>query len=217
MIDAIDRLKSLVLQQPFVAKLLGPMCDLLAIAAKTNVAFQNSDDQTLGHMEEYLRKPLGQFLAETLEQAAQQKADAAPPKCPVCGRKFTRRRSVEQTILTASGEVKVTRVRGFCSKCKDWYCPADDALGTATGYSPFVQEMAALFASKMPLSEASRVLERATGIKLPETTLDRVAKQAAQKARDCTSAHGRSAKCARYLSVAARQLPRSRGPSAARL
>lgn len=56
-------------------------------------------------------------------------------------------------------------------------------MGVESGYSPAVQELAALFASKMPLSEASKVIEHVTGIKLPPTTLDRVVKQAAQKAR----------------------------------
>ena len=60
--------------------------------------------------------------------------------------------------------------------------PRREALGVESGYSPHVEEMAALFASKMPQSEASAVLERARGIKLPVTTLDRVAGQAAGKA-----------------------------------
>jgi len=105
-----------------------------------------------------------------------------PPKCPVCARKLARRRPVERAVATAAGDIKVARVLGWCAKCKEWHCPADKALGVEGGYSPYVQEMAALFASKMPLGEASRVLERATGVKLPETTLDRVAKRAAQKA-----------------------------------
>ncbi len=181
-IDLVS-LNSLLQRKPFLAKLIGPMCDLLSFAADHNTSFQNSEDQNLGHMEENFKKPVAQFLAQLLEQAAQQKADAAPPKCPVCARKLTRRAPLERTITTASGEIKVTRIRGWCAKCKEWHCPGDDALGVEKGYSPYVQEMAALFASKMPLSEASAVLERVTGIKLPPTTLDRVAKEAGQKAQ----------------------------------
>jgi hypothetical protein len=43
--------------------------------------------------------------------------------------------------------------------------------------------MAALLASKMPVSEASAVLEHLTGVKLPRATLDREAKRQGQRAR----------------------------------
>ncbi len=64
-------------------------------------------------------------------------------------------------------------------------CPADTALGLeeTAGYSPAVQEMAALLASKMPVEEASVVLERLTGVKLPRATLDREARRQGQRAQ----------------------------------
>jgi hypothetical protein len=48
--------------------------------------------------------------------------------------------------------------------------------------SPAVQEMAALVASKMPSGEASAVIERLTGVKLPRATLDREARRQGQRA-----------------------------------
>ena len=183
-IDSLAELKSLVKQSPFLGQLLKPMCALLSQTARLSGAFQSSADQSLGHLEENLKRPLGVFLAEMLQRAAQEKAGQTPPKCPVCERKLTRRRKVERTVRTSYGEIKVTRLHGWCAQCKQWFCPGDEALGVESGYSPGVQEAAALLASKMPLSEASAVMERLTGLKLPETTLDRVAKQAAQKARE---------------------------------
>ena len=183
-IDPLARLNCLVKTHPFLASLLDAMHELLTQASAVAADFQNAEDHNLGHLEQGLQKPVGQFVAKVMEKAAQQKADQAPPKCPDCGRKLTRRQKLERTIQTGQGEIKVTRVRGWCCKCQKWFCPGDEALGVESGYAPFVQEMAALFASKMPLAEASAVLERATGIKLPPTTLDRVAKQAAQKALD---------------------------------
>lgn len=56
-------------------------------------------------------------------------------------------------------------------------------LEESAGYSPRVQEMAALLASKMPVSEASAVLEHLTGIKLPRATLDREARRQGERAR----------------------------------
>ena len=47
---------------------------------------------------------------------------------------------------------------------------------------PCVQEMAALVASKMPVAEASAVLEHLTGVKLPPATLDREARRQGKRA-----------------------------------
>lgn len=183
-IDEFASLKILVKSSPFLAQLLEPMSQLLSRATDLAQACSDSPDQGLGHLEENLKKPLGSFAAEVLQRAAQRKADQTPPKCPVCGRKLSRRRPVERVIQTLHGEIKATRAHGYCAKCKEWFCPGDAALGVESGYAPGAQEAAALLASKMPLSEASAVLERLTGLRLPETTLDRVAKRAAQKARE---------------------------------
>jgi hypothetical protein len=182
-IDVFAQLKTLVERAPFLAQWLPSMCALLTQAAELTEAFCIDQDESLGHLEANLQKPLATLKAQLLERAVQRKADQTPPQCPVCARKLTRRRKVERTIHTLSGDIKVTRVLGWCSKCKKWFCPGDEAMGVESGYSPAVQEAAALFASKMPLSEASKVIEHVLGIKLPPATLDRVAKQAAEKAR----------------------------------
>lgn len=183
MIDSLALFNSLVKRSRLAAQLVEPMCQLLTQISTVQHGFQASEDQSLGHLEESLKKPLGTFLAEVLQKSAQQKAEQTPPRCPVCGRKLTRLRKVQRAVQTLFGEIKITRVLGRCSKCKTWFCPGDEALDVDSGYSPGVQEAAALLASKMPLSEASAVLERLTGRRLPETTLDRVAKRAAQKAQ----------------------------------
>jgi len=78
----------------------------------------------------------------------------------------------------------VRRTRGYCARCRKWRAPADTALGLVetNGYSPAVQEMTALLATKMPLGEASLVLERLTAIKVPRATLDREARRQGQRA-----------------------------------
>jgi hypothetical protein len=181
--DSFAPLKALVKRSPFLAQWLEPMCALLTHAAEIADAFCSDEQESLGHLEANLQKPLATLKAQLLERAAQRKADQTPPQCPVCARQLTRRRKVQRTVHTLSGDIQVTRTLGWCSKCKQWFCPGDEALGVESGYSPAVQEVAALFASKMPLSEASKVIEHVLGIKLPPTTLDRVAKQAADKAR----------------------------------
>jgi hypothetical protein len=76
------------------------------------------------------------------------------------------------------------RARGWCRKCKTWRFPADHFLGLAetASCSPGVQEMAALAVSKPPVAEASAVIERLTGVKLPRATLDREARRQGQRA-----------------------------------
>jgi hypothetical protein len=207
MIDSLARFNSLVKGSPFLAQLLEPMFQLLTQIALVNQGFRASEDHNLGHLEEQLKKPQGTFLAEVLQKAAQQKADQTPPKCPVCGRKLSRLRKVQRTIQTLFGQINITRVLGRCSKCKEWFCPGDAALGVESGYSPGMQEAAALLASKMPLSEASAVMERLTGRNMPETTLDRVAKRTAQKAQQKRRSLDEQA-CLGGAALAAQSVPR---------
>ena len=60
--------------------------------------------------------------------------------------------------------------------------PRRQGIGAGRRLFALVQEMAALFVSKVPVAEASIALRRATGIALPAATLDRVVKRVAQKA-----------------------------------
>jgi len=73
----------------------------------------------------------------------------------------------------------------YCKRCRKWRVPADTALGLeeSAGYSPAVQEMAALLASKMPVEDASAVLEHLTGVKVPRATLDREARRQGERAQ----------------------------------
>src|SRR5579864_3390658 len=144
-----------------------------------------ASDQTMGHLEEEIHRKTLEVQRVALEQAAQKKAGQAPPVCPVCGHKLTRMtHGHARSYQTRFGLVTIRRARGWCRRCKCWRFPADHLLGLAeTGScSPGVQEMAALIASKLPVGEASAVLERLTGVKLPRATLDREARRQGRKA-----------------------------------
>jgi hypothetical protein len=136
-------------------------------------------------MEEQILQQTRGLERRLLEEAAQKKADQTPPVCPVCGHQLSRRtHDHERTFHTRFGPVTVKRLRGWCRRCKEWRYPADPALGLSDtgGASPSVQEMAALMVSKMPVHEASAVIERLTGVKLPPATLDREAPRQGQHA-----------------------------------
>lgn len=149
--------------------------------------FLLASDQTLGDIEVQIEQQSRELKRAAAEKAAQQKADLTPPVCPVCHQPLSQvsanhRRSFECQF----GTITLGRSRGYCKRCRKWRYPADAALGLeeSAGYSPRVQEMAALLASKMPVGEASAVLEHLTGVKLPRATLDREARRQGQRARE---------------------------------
>ncbi|HRG54657.1 MAG TPA: hypothetical protein PLG56_01345, partial [Lacunisphaera sp.] len=150
---------------------LGVSAACLAARMEERVeAFACAEAENLGHLESQLAAETQELLRQAAELGAQKKADATPPRCPHCQRALTRRSAEHaRTFTTRFGEVTVRRIRGYCPKCRKWRMPADAALGLAetAGYSPAVQEMTALLASKLPVGEASVVLARLTGIKVP--------------------------------------------------
>jgi hypothetical protein len=148
--------------------------------------FLSAAEQNLGDLEMQIERESRELLRLAAEKGAQKKADSTPPVCPVCGKALSRvtgdhARSFECKF----GSLTLKRSRGYCKRCRKWRFPADTALGLeeTAGYSPRVQEMAALLASKMPVSEASAVLEHLTGVKLPPATLDREARRQGERAR----------------------------------
>src|SRR5215468_148249 len=144
-----------------------------------------ASNETLGDLEVQILRQTQGLERTLLEEAAQKKADQTPPVCPVCGHKLSRcTHDHARTFHTRFGPVTVKRLRGWCRRCKQWRYPADQAMGLSDtgGASPSVQEMAALTVSKMPVKEASAVIERLTGVRLPPATLDREARRQGQRA-----------------------------------
>src|SRR5712692_1821505 len=148
--------------------------------------FLAASDQNLGDLEVQIEQQSRELLPLAAEKAAQKKADLTPPVCWVCQQPLSRltadhRRSFECRF----GTITIGRSRGYCKRCRKWRFPADTVLGLeeTAGYSPRVQEMAALLASKMPVAEASAVLEHLTGVKMPRATLDREARRQGQRAQ----------------------------------
>ncbi len=172
----------------------GTSCEPLAVlAARAAGALGHSiqrfvvgSDQNLGHLEIQAAQDVKELLRQTIEGGAQAKADATPPVCPVCGQTLSRLSADHpRTFESRFGSITVKRTRGYCKRCHKWRVPADAALGLeeSAGYSPAVQDMAALLASKMPVEDASAVLEHLTGVKLPRATLDREARRQGERAQ----------------------------------
>lgn len=166
---------------------------LAVLAAQASCALERSiqqctlaSDQNLGHLEVQAARDVQDLLRVAMERGAQAKADATPPLCPVCQQKLTRLSAGQpRSFESRYGTITVKRTRGYCKRCRKWRLPADTALGLeeSAGYSPAVQEMAALLASKMPVEDASAVLEHLTGVKVPRATLDREARRQGERAQ----------------------------------
>jgi hypothetical protein len=166
---------------------------LAVLAARAATALERSlqrlvlaSDQNLGHIEIQAAHDVQELLRQAVQRGAQAKADATPPTCPICGQPLSRLSSGHaRTFQSRHGDITVTRTRGCCKRCRKWRTPADAALGLeeSAGYSPAVQDMAALLASKMPLEDASAVLEHLTGVKLPRATLAREAQRQGERAQ----------------------------------
>ena len=179
-----------VITQPQTAVLPEPLNVVAARAVcaleQSSQHFLQASDQTLGHLEAQAARDVQRLLREATQRAAQAKADATPPLCPVCRKELTNCSDGHaRTFETRFGAITLQRTRGKCKRCGKWRLPADAALGLedTAGYSPAVQGMAALLASKMPVADASVVLEHLTGIKLPRATLDREARRQGQRAQ----------------------------------
>jgi hypothetical protein len=162
-----------------------PVLDWMArLSAGLDRVIENTN-QTMGDLERQILQQTQGLERTLLEEASQKKADLSPPVCAVCGNELSRvSHGHERTYQTRFGPVTIRRRRGWCRRCKAWRFPADHALGLEeTGSaSPSVQEMAALVASKLPVAEASAVLEHLTGVKLPPATLDREARRQGKRA-----------------------------------
>lgn len=167
---------------------LGVKAARLAEALEQDIRhFLVASDQTLGDIELQIEQQSRELKRAAAEKAAQKKADLTPPVCPVCHKPLSRVSGGHwRSFECQFGTITIGRCRGYCKRCRKWRYPADVVLGLgeSAGYSPRVQEMAALLASKMPVGEASAVLEHLTGVRLPRATLDREARRQGQRARE---------------------------------
>lgn len=159
----------------------------------------SAEQENLGHLEAKVAALAQQLVREALAQGAQAKADATPPVCPKCRQALARLSADHgRSFTTRAGDITVQRTRGYCRKCRKWRVAADTALGLTetAGYSPSVQEMGALLVSKMPVAEASRVLEHLTGVKVPPATLEREVRRQGGRAEAMRTELDRSAAAA---------------------
>src|ERR1041385_2351934 len=80
-----------------------------------------ASDHTLGHLEELLLQDTKPLQRKLLEEAAQKKADATPPKCPCGGHALSNvAQGHSRSFETRFGSITVKRARGYCKRCRKW-------------------------------------------------------------------------------------------------
>lgn len=76
-------------------------------------------DQNLGHREEQLLRGGRELFRQMLAKAAQQKADAAPPRGPHCQNQLSRvTHNHGITIPSRFGRLRLQRDRGWCRRSR---------------------------------------------------------------------------------------------------
>ena len=122
---------------------------------------------TLGHLEELLESQSRKLMLPILAAAAQAMADQQSFLCPVCGKLLQMEaKKRRRTLDSVFGALTFKRDYGWCPKCKEYFHPADHAMGLAPGAAatPRVQEIAARLSVRSPYAQASKDASRLTGV-----------------------------------------------------
>jgi hypothetical protein len=140
---------------------------------------------TLGHLEELLETQARKLMLPILRASAQSLAAAQPFRCPVC-REPLQAEAKERSrgLDSVFGSFDLKRAYGWCPACRNYWHPADPALGLQpqAPASPRVQEIAALMGIRSPYARAAQDAQRLTGLSLSPSFLHREAQRQGQRA-----------------------------------
>jgi len=95
--------------------------------------------------------------------------------CP-CGHQAVYRELRSRTVLTAVGQVEVSRPYYLCPHCQEGQFPADQELDIVhTEYSPGVRRMQALVGQDAPFDHGREQMKRLAGLEVTTKSVERVA------------------------------------------
>lgn len=98
--------------------------------------------------------------------------------CPHCGETAEYRGRREKTILTAVGEMTLTRAYYHCQYCGLGLFPRDEALGISDGaLSPFLVRSIGTVASMVSFQESTQLLEELAGLTIDPKQVERTAER----------------------------------------
>jgi hypothetical protein len=142
---------------------------------------QNAD---MGAMEMALEEAALSYQRAALEQLVQERANQAEPTCACSHSLRIESHDRARTVLSRFGDVRFTRLYGYCKHCNRWHYPSDRLLGlqARARSSPRVQEICALQAVRAPAVHAKHDTHRLTHIDLDPRTIHREALRQGQRA-----------------------------------
>ena len=83
--------------------------------------FVAASDPNLSHWEGEVQRQPQERQRRAVEAAAQAKAEATPPCCPVCHQPLRRlSHGHQRTFRTRLGPVSLRHSRGRCRRCRNW-------------------------------------------------------------------------------------------------
>lgn len=104
--------------------------------------------------------------------------------CPLCTYVAKFHSYQTRRLLTAHGEVKVTRAYYYCNRCRQSYLPYDDALGLNDEISPGLMPLVCLAGTLLPFADAAQdLLKRFAGVRLSASTVLRCTETAGERLR----------------------------------
>jgi hypothetical protein len=104
--------------------------------------------------------------------------------CPHCGEAAKFINYLPRTVLTANGDVALSRAYYHCSHCRHGHVPWDDVLGLGPDrLSPGVRPLVALAGTLCPFGQAEDVLRRLAGLNLSDSTCRRITEASGDQLR----------------------------------
>src|SRR5204863_3607524 len=75
--------------------------------------------------------------------------------CTLCERVAKFHSYQERRLLTVHGELKIRRAYYYCQRCRQSYCPYDEALGVDDGITPGLRPLVCLAGTMVPFADAA--------------------------------------------------------------
>lgn len=148
-------------------------------------AINRAQSPNMGALELLLDGALKSLGASYLQSAAQALASQQQMNCVRCQRPLLiESKNRKRNVDSYWGSVEISRRYGYCSFCRDYCFPADDALGLLkrAPFSPRVQEICASMGITMPFGRAEKQSKRLTGLSLSASAIYREALRQGQRA-----------------------------------
>jgi hypothetical protein len=103
--------------------------------------------------------------------------------CPRCGAAAKCQRWQGRIVVSLFGPVRCTRHYYYCPHCRQGFCPFDHTLGlTAHDLTPAAEQLVSLAGVLDSFAEATtKVLPKMAGLRLAESTVERVTEAAGQR------------------------------------